>query len=198
MTRPHTDPERQLIVQAVAGTFGIRCTAGHTVSHLRKAMEARMDDVLQGTDYDRAGGRSADTTSTTERSALMRDGDKAHDDMLQMDRDLEVLREIERRWYAWSLRYVTTTPRKAEEKPTPGKGQCPPWACENCWRNEHPEPRGERWKGLCDVCGRWRQDHGERLIKPLHDIRFRHGKARVTTADLRKHAPHLLPQSEAS
>jgi hypothetical protein len=188
---PRTDDERHAIIHSLVSTFARRLQFGHGVSVLRTQMEARMDAVLQGTDYDRVGGRSSDTTSTTERAALQQMADQAHDDLHQMDLDLAALRDIEHRWYSWSLRYVTSL-QAVEKKQEPGKGPCPAGRCTNCWDHGWSEPSGEKWKGLCDVCGRWKADHGERLIKALHEIRFRHGKPRITTADLKKHAPHLL------
>lgn len=198
MTRvPRTDEERHAIIHAFVATFARRLQVGRGVSILRTQMEARMDDVLKGTDYDRVGGRSSDTTSSTERTALAALADQAHDDLHQMDLDLAAMRDIERRWYTWSLRYVTSTPRPTVKQET-GKGPCPPGLCTNCWSHRWSEPAGEKWKGLCDICGRWKADHGERLIEALHEIRVKQGKARITTGDLRKHAPHLLPKDVAS
>lgn len=198
MTR--SDSDAQMVIQRTVTTLGHRQTVGHSFGHLRAAMEARMADALKGTSYEgRDGGKSADTTSTTERLALQRIADKASDDLAQAYRDIDAWETMERRWYHWSLEYVTYTNGDRSSDQEPGKGTCPGGSCTNCWSHGWKEPAGEKWKGLCDVCGRWKADHGERLIKPLHEIRFRHGKPRITVGDLKKHAPHLLPdESKAS
>lgn len=198
MTKPFkSNSDRQMVVQRVATTFGRHMQLNHSVSHLRAAMFSRMDSALRGTAYDRVGGRSADRTSPTERQALLSRGDKAHDDADQMDRDLRTLEVIERRWYHWGLEYVTyETGDRGKQKP--GEGTCPVGKCANCWEFGRDEGRSERYKDACDICGRWKADHGERMIKPLWRIRVEQGKARVTTGDLRTHAPHLLPKDQAS
>lgn len=192
MTKPYkSNSDRQMVVQRVVTTFGRHMQLNHSVSHLRAAMFSRMDSALRGTAYDRVGGRSADRTSPTERQALLTSGDKAHDDAAQMDRDLATLEVIERRWYQWSLEYVTFE-KGDRGKQKPGEGTCPVGRCVTCWEYGADEMVADgRYKRYCLWCGTERAKLGRKPPRPIWEI-HRQGR-RVTIAHYRSLAPECVP-----
>lgn len=195
MTRPLRDSDRQRIVQRAVTTFGRLTRVGHSVSHVRATMDREMDDGLRGTDYSvvKVSGAAAD--SHPERMVSER-ADQAWEDMERLDHSLRLLEQAEA--IAWPIldRRDPMTLRKPgdtdPDKRKPDKRKAPAHCCTTCWRHGREEPAGERWSGECDICGRFLADHGERMNAPLWRIRHEQGKARLTTGDLRAHAPHLL------
>lgn len=165
------------------------------ISTLREAIAARLEDGLKAASYDDAPG-AGDGTSVVERAALLKRGDQAHDDLATLDDALVKLADADQAIATLLARYPVWAGLPAAQKP--GHGPCPVGSCRNCWSFGRAEPRSDRYRDACDICGRWKADHGERMIRPLWRIRVEQGKARVTTGDLRQHAPHLLPKERAS
>jgi hypothetical protein len=166
---------------------------------LREAIDARIEDGLRAADYEgdgRGGGSGLTAPEQAAHRALLRQGDRAHDDLATLDAALVQLADADQAISLLVSRYPVFTGKPSEQKP--GEGTCPVGSCANCWRFGRNEPRSDRYKDACDVCGRWKHDHGERMIQPLWRIRVEQGKPRITTGDLRRHAPHLLPKEQAS
>lgn len=196
--RIRSDLDRQRVVQLVATTSQHLTTPPHTVTHLRAAIDARIEDGMKAASYDEP---SRGGSPSSERVPLHFDrkgdpiSDKACEDLGELDRALALWAEAEERLNGLIKGYPIYVP---VEKGSPGEGPCPIGACKNCWSFGRFEHRSERYKTMCDICGRWFADHGERMIEPLWRLRVVQGKARVTTGDLRKHAPHLLPKEQSA
>lgn len=190
MTNPRLRAgDRDRIVDNAHATLARIRAYREGIATLRDAIASRMNDGIRAASYD-TDSRSNTTSSPTERAALLRDGDRAHDDLTRLDALLVQLADADQGLALLLTRYPVWAGGPAAQKP--GDGPCPIGRCKNCWSHKRDEQAGERWKDHCDICGRFKADHGQRMPVELWRIRVEQGKARLTTGDLRKHAPHLL------
>lgn len=167
----------------------------HGIATLRDAISSRLEDGMRAASYDDAPS-GGDGSSVVERAALLSRGDRAHDDLAALDAALVRLADADQAIALLLTRYPIWVGLPSAQKP--GEGPCPVGSCANCWRHGRQNERSDRYRDACDICGRFKADHGERMPKPLWRIRVEQGKARLTTGDLRAHAPHLLPKDQAS
>jgi hypothetical protein len=186
------DADRNSHAQRIAATFGWLATVGHTPGHLREIIKRELDDGLKGTDYTGVRVNGGESSSSVERRALART-DQGHDDLHRLDMALQMAAEAEAIVYDIVNRRDPIVKRKAgdldPDKRKPGKGNAPPGRCKSCW-GHGTEEYTERYDDFCRWCGDWHAAHGCRPVAALWRI-HQQGK-RVTTADIRKHAGHLL------
>lgn len=190
------DADRQAVAQRTAATFARLTHAGHTVSHVREIIKREINDGLKGTAYDGVRVTGGETMSQQERAILTRT-DEGHDDLAALDRALGLALEAEAILYAILERRDPLLKRKPgdndPDKRKPGKGKAPAHRCAVCWQYGADEHTDERYRDFCRWCGDWHATHGARPAVQLWRI-HQQGK-RVTTADIRTHARHLLESS---
>lgn len=194
--RIRTDRDRQQVAENALAT--IKWIVDSGPAQIRAAIDARIEDGIKAASYDEP---SRGGSPSSERTLLRTDrqgniiSDRACEDLERFDHVMNLLCEADNIADPIRRHYPIWVPI---EHAQPGEGPCPIGQCKRCWELRRAEARSEKWRDLCDVCGRWKADHGEKMPEPLWDLRVRQGKARITTADLKKHAPHLLPKEQAS
>lgn len=194
MKNIRTDTDRGRTIQLAAETTRWLNTPPHTVSELRAHIDLRIADGIRAATYDGTGTRHGGETSTIqERAVTRRRADTACDDLAALDRALSQLAESEHTLHNLLSRYPLHDPKRPKQAAEPGDGTPPPHACRTCWTYGREELRNNH-ATMCDWCARFRADHGQRPPKALWAVHHEQGR-RLTTADLRRHAPHLMPAS---
>lgn len=191
---PRDSDARKIIDNAHETLVRIRAFHAH-YSSLRIAIEARMVDGLGAADYDGEVRGSSDTTPV-ERAAMVRERDKAHDDLVSLQHAIRQLEDADNAIAGLISKYPLwgAGPAKGQK---PGEGTCPVGLCVTCWEYGTSEQVADgRYKRYCLWDGEWKAAHGQKALRPIWEI-HRQGK-RVTTADIRKHAPHLLLGTSAA
>lgn len=191
---PRNDHERIRIVNAMENLGRYLGTLPHTVSNHRAAIRLRMRDGLRAANYDGDGRSSGSTSSVVEREALAR-GDSAADADFKLDSGLaHIAHGMDLVQEAIAPFPIFDQGQRDKEKQQPGKGVCPVGKCATCWERGRDEVHDDRYRNACRWCGDWKAAHGQKPPAAIWRIHHEQGK-RVTTADLRKHAPHLLPSA---
>lgn len=196
MTRVRNDSDRTRVLENLTVTLARIRAYRHGITDLRDAISLRLKDGLKATDYTSGTRGGDDGWTPVERAALLRSGDQAHDDLHTLDCALAALAEADDALVLLGSRYPLWNGGPKKQKP--GKGVSPVGRCEVCWAYGRDEMTSERYRRYCDWCGRFKADHGQKAPVQIWRLCVEQGKARYTTADLRKHALHLLPKDQAS
>jgi hypothetical protein len=200
VTHPiRSDSDRIRVLNNASTTIDHLSKSPHTVNDLRQHMTLRLNDGIRAAAYDGDPGHSSDDWTPTERAALLRNGDDAHDDLAQLDKDLKALAEMMDRWHGYGIKYPTWDPgaRKGLDDREPGKGKTPAHLCQVCW--SHGVER-ERFGGTgtwCPTCAQFKRTHGERpTVRAVWEIL--HIRGHVPLNDLRRLWPELARKQVAS
>ena len=192
---PKNDAERIRIVNSMQTLGQYLSTIPHTIANHRSAIRLRMRDGLRAASYDGDGRFSSDTSSVVEREALAR-GDAAADADYKLDQGLGLIAHgMDLVNQAIQPFPVFDQAQRDKDQPHPGKGLCPAGLCRTCWERGRREMHDDRYRDACRWCGDWKAQHGQKPPAPIWRIHHEQGK-RVTTGDLRTHAPHLLPDNK--
>lgn len=162
--RPRNDGERQRIVSKVATTSQYLATAPHLVSHLRAAIDARIEDGLHAASYDEPTRGGGTTATAPERAAMRERADQASEDLERLDHALAQWAEAEELIHLFAhRRYPLTAP-----PPRTGDGPCPTGLCADHWRARiHRKVAKKRYANWCRQCGEHRATHGTSIPEPV-------------------------------
>jgi hypothetical protein len=174
VTHPiRSDSDRIRVLNNAATTIDHLLKIPHTVNDLRQHMTLRLNDGIRAASYDGDPGHSSDDWTPTERAALLRNGDDAHDDLAQLDKDLKALAEMMDRWHGYGIKYPSwdAGARKGLGDIEPGKGKCPKTHCQVCWLHGKLTEREGDFALWCNPCGQFKRRHGERpTVKAVWEI----------------------------
>jgi hypothetical protein len=193
-----TDSDRTRVLEHARDTLIAFLAKPGTVNDVRDHMILRINDGIRAAAYDGDPGRSSDEWTPTERAALLRKGDAAHDDLAAFDADVLALAKMMDRWTGWGHRYPSwdSKARRELEGREPGKGTAPSHLCQVCWL--HGKER-ERYGGTgtwCPSCAQFHRTYGQRpTVRAVWEIL--HIRGHVPLSDLRRLWPEVARKVSA-